>query len=256
MHWRRASSTSDRPPLDCMISRLPANLIASQAPFEIAEILAHLRTDVGVGRHRRGALVFAVLPRQLMGSADKELRIGFVQDLAHAESHARACGRNGETARRPLRSLLPLIMRATSRASCSSNGVRTEPSASIRSVDLEDILPRHQRPVLAEARVERFRPIDPADLVNVAEPFGGNQRRLGALALDDRVHHDGRAVDQGHNLIERHGRLGQTLLNASRQLRRRRERLRQRQTPRPSSKTTTSVNVPPMSTATLKITLP
>ena len=73
--------------------------------------------------------------------------------------------------------------------------------------DLEDILPRHKGPVLAEARVERFRAIDPADLVNVAKSFGGNQGRLAALALNDCVHHDGRAVDQGQNLIQRHGRL-------------------------------------------------
>ena len=70
--------------------------------------------------------------------------------------------------------------------------------------DLEDILPRHQRPVLPETRVERFRAIDPADLIDVAEPFGGDQRGLGALALDHRVNHDGRAMNQRQHLIKRH----------------------------------------------------
>ena len=203
-------------------------MLLPQAPFEVVEVLAHLRTDVGVGRHGRGALVFAVLPRQLMGSADKELRIGFVQDRAHADLMlGRAVGMEKQHCDRfeafflynaRNRARLLLVKRRTHRA------VSKHPLG-----DLEDVLPRHQGPVLTEARVERFRAIDPADLVNVPEPFSGNKSRLGALALNDGVHHDGRAVDQGQNLIERHDRLGQTLLNASRQLRRRRERLRQRQ---------------------------
>src|SRR5881628_604709 len=58
---------------------------APQAPLEVAQIVIHLGTDVGVRRHRRGALVFPVLPRELMRSADEEIRIGFAENLAHAD---------------------------------------------------------------------------------------------------------------------------------------------------------------------------
>ena len=58
---------------------------APQAPLEVAQVVIHLGADVGVRRHRRGALVFPVLPRELMRSADEEIRIGFAENLAHAD---------------------------------------------------------------------------------------------------------------------------------------------------------------------------
>ena len=58
---------------------------APQAPLEVVQVVIHLGADVGVRRHRRGALVFPVLPRELMRSADEEIRIGFAENLAHAD---------------------------------------------------------------------------------------------------------------------------------------------------------------------------
>src|SRR5436190_1368914 len=52
---------------------------------------------------------------------------------------------------------------------------------------LKDQIPRNKRSVLAEKQVEGFGPIDAADLVNVPKAPGRNQRRSGALSLEDRV---------------------------------------------------------------------
>ena len=51
--------------------QITGKLIAPQTPFEIAQVLADLRPDVGVGGHGGGAFVFTIFPRQLMGGADK-----------------------------------------------------------------------------------------------------------------------------------------------------------------------------------------
>ncbi len=48
---------------------IAAKFVAPQPSFEIAQVLTHLRTDVGVGRNGRSAFVFAILARQLMGRA-------------------------------------------------------------------------------------------------------------------------------------------------------------------------------------------
>ena len=93
--------------------------------------------------------------------------------------------------------------------------------------NLEDVFARHQRPVLAKAQVERFRTVDPADLVNVTKTLRCNERGLGALAFDDRIHDNGSTMYQQRSRIERNRRLGERFLDPLGQFRRRRERLRQ-----------------------------
>src|SRR5918999_885319 len=83
--------------------------------------------------------------------------------------------------------------------------------------------------MFAKTRVEGFGAIDPADLINVAKSFGRHQRGLGAVALNDRVDHDGGAVNESSDFAEPYCGFRQTIQHASRQLRRRRQRLSQRQ---------------------------
>src|SRR5262249_8339113 len=63
-------------------------------------------------------------------------------------------------------------------------------------LDLEAQRPLDQRLVLAEEQVVGVRPVDAADLVDVAEAFGDEQRGPGAFALEDGVNGDGRAVEE------------------------------------------------------------
>ena len=63
-------------------------------------------------------------------------------------------------------------------------------------LDLARELPRHQRAVLVEEKVVGLRPVAAADDVDVARAARDHEAGLGALALDQRVDRDGRAVDQ------------------------------------------------------------
>src|SRR4029450_2129602 len=114
-----------------------------------------------------------------MRSADKELGVGFAQDSAHADLMlGRAVGMEKQHGHR-FEALFFYDLRNRARLLLVKR--RAHGAVSKHPLtDLEDILPRHQGPVLTKARVERFRAIDPADLVNVAEPFSGNKSRLGA----------------------------------------------------------------------------
>src|SRR5262245_50850772 len=130
-----------------------------------------------------------------MRSADKQTGIRFPQDIAHANFMLGRAVRMKKQHSHRFKTLflydlcdlarLLLVKRRAHRA------VGEHPLR-----HFEDILAWHQGSVFTEARVEGFRAIYPADLVNVAKSFGSNERRLTALTLDDRVDHDGRAVDQ------------------------------------------------------------
>ena len=63
-------------------------------------------------------------------------------------------------------------------------------------LDLEAQRALDQRHVLLEEQIVGVRPVDAADLVDVAEAFGDEQRGLGAGALQDGVDGDGRAVQE------------------------------------------------------------
>ena len=63
-------------------------------------------------------------------------------------------------------------------------------------LDLEAQRALDQRLVLLEEQIVGVRPVDAADLVDVAKAFGDEQRGLGAGALEDGVDGDGRAVQE------------------------------------------------------------
>ena len=50
--------------------------------------------------------------------------------------------------------------------------------------------------MLAEEEIVGIRPVDAADLVDIAEALGDEERGLGALALQDGIDGDGGAVEK------------------------------------------------------------
>jgi len=62
--------------------------------------------------------------------------------------------------------------------------------------------------VFPKEQVERFRPVDTADLVHVAEPFRRDQGGPGAAALDDGVDHHRRAMDENGGALDISARVG------------------------------------------------
>ncbi len=95
--------------------------------------------------------------------------------------------------------------------------------------DLEAQRALDQGFVLLEEQVVGIGPVDPADLVDVAEPLGGDQRRLRAGALKDRVDRNRRAVQEQARRAERGAGLCDPGLDAVDQAVRRRQRLAQQQ---------------------------
>src|SRR6516162_3749500 len=77
-------------------------------------------------------------------------------------------------------------MRPNSSTSFSSSAVSISPSHS--TLD--------QRLVLAEEQIVGVRPVDAADLVNVAKALGNEERGVSALALQDGIDGDGGAVEE------------------------------------------------------------
>ena len=92
-------------------------------------------------------------------------------------------------------------------------------------IDLDGEMARHQRPVALEQQIVGFRPVAAADGVDVAGALGDDQRRLGALALDQRVDRDGRAVDQFVDGAGFESALADAIDDALDQMRRRRQAL-------------------------------
>ena len=148
--------------------------------------MVYLRPNIGVRRHGRSALVFPVLPGQLMRGADEKIRVSFAQDFTHADLVLRCpIGMKKQNcdgfeslflnnARHFARRLF--IERRADRA------VGEHPLG-----DLEDIFAGHQRAVLAKAQIERFRAIDPSDLIDIAKALRRDKRGRGALALNNRI---------------------------------------------------------------------
>jgi hypothetical protein len=90
-------------------------------------------------------------------------------------------------------------------------------------VDLPRQVPRHQRPVAMKEEVIGFRAVAAADDVDIAGAAGDDQSGLGALALDQRIDSNGRAVDQLFDRGSRQAALANAVENALRELMRRRQ---------------------------------
>ena len=92
-------------------------------------------------------------------------------------------------------------------------------------VELEAHRALDQRAVLLEEQVVGIRPVDPADLVDVAEPLGDHQRGARAGAFQHGVDGDRRAVQEQRRVRERDARAVHPGGDAVHQMRRRRRRL-------------------------------
>ena len=178
-----------------------------------AEISRHHRLDIGIGHGRRGALIFAHLRADLARQGDGEAGPGLGQDLADpalvagigiAVEEGDCEARNAEAVeRRQQRQHRRLVQRLQHLA---------------RGIDAL----RHRE--AAEARDQGLRLVDEdvvlvvapliGDIEDVAETLGGDEGGDGALALDDGVGRQGRAVEEEVDLAGRDADLAQQLERA------------------------------------------
>lgn len=198
-----------------------------EALLQIPKICAHDRADIGVRDGGRRALILAVLPRQLVRRGDKPVGVGLVQNLAHADLMLRDTVGVQEHDGNGFNSFIFQDLGHLARGICVEwREFRAVGAHALR--DLKDEFARHQGAMLAEAQMKRFRPIDPPNLVDIAEAPRGDQGSLRAPALEDGVHHNSGAVNEAGRGTERYRRLCEAFLDALCQCRWRREHLGQR----------------------------
>ena len=124
--------------------------------IRLVEIALHARTDIGIGRDRRGALELAVFLRQLVRGGDEDLRQAAHEEIARTDLVVRiAVGMQEQDrdrldafALQPLRDHLKLVV--FQRAQHIARGVHA-------LVDLDAQRALDQRPVLAEEQIVGFR---------------------------------------------------------------------------------------------------
>ena len=241
-------------------------VVRFQLAVEAREIARHHRADVGVQHGRGGALVLAPLRRDVDRARDEDARR---RPLAPSPSPAARDPGSGTTTGSRSRSPRSLPRRACgSRASASTSfsATTTSPKQSTRSRDAVDEALRHDRIGLVAlgevqdlgdvARGHAARAAHDVDGVLVA--LGGDQADFRALALDQGVGADGRAVGEDRNALAEKRR---TAARAARRRPASHRACRRRSCPGSKaalvavmlparSRTTQSVKVPPMSTPT------
>ena len=174
---------------------IAAKADVAEARLEALHVAADLRADIGVHHRGRHALVLAVLAQDLVRQRQIDVRhrrpdhlagcalvLGI--DVGVQEAHRDRLDALGFERRARLGDAA-LLQRLVHLAGGEQALLRLvgEPA-------------RHQRPVAVEEQVVGLRPVAAADDVDVARAARHHQAGLGALALDQRVDRDGRAVDQ------------------------------------------------------------
>jgi hypothetical protein len=173
---------------------LAAEARAAQIGFQPPQIALHPRSDIGVQHGCRGALIFAVFAQDFVRKRDEQVRHHLTQNRADALFMQRDWHRNGADRPRPLRRRARATPQPAFRLRTYRAGISTAPFASDPLRRFERQLALDQRLGTMEKQIERFDTIASPDRIDVAEALGGDQRRACALALQNRVDGDRRAV--------------------------------------------------------------
>ena len=179
---------------------------ADAGPLDLGDHGTHVvldrRSDVGVDDGGGGALVLELLGQDVHRERDEGTGKHLMEDLAGAllvggvGIRVQIADRDRFDARGPD----PLRRGAHVRF---VEGTQHLAARSGALVDLESMLPRHQRRRPLVQRLVEVRHPHPPELQHVAEPAGGEQCGGRALAFEDRVGRDRAAVQQLFEGIER-----------------------------------------------------
>ena len=161
---------------------------------EAAEIRLDHGTDIGVERRRRGALVFPVLPQDLVRQRDEYVGHCAPHDLPDAPLVRRIRVRVEQAHSHRLDAPLKhrahklfdrCVVERDQNLACGVDPFR----------HFERQAALDQRTGAVEEQVERFDPVAPSDHVDITKTFGRNQRGARPFPLEHRVDCDGRAVE-------------------------------------------------------------
>ena len=174
-------------------------------------IAAHRGSDVGIGRHGGAAFILPVFLGQFVGDRDEDPREFLFQYFARpdfVDGISIGVQKQDGDAFDAVESLgEPPKRRLVQGRADLALGVHA-----LRH--FETFGPLDQRHVFLEIKVIGVRPVDPADFIDVAEPLGDDQRRIGAGALQDRVDGDGGAVEEQRGIGVFEARLGDAAADA------------------------------------------
>ncbi len=181
---------------------------ASQHRFEIGEIAADQRLDIGVGAGRREALVFAHLGRDVARQGDRHPGQPRGQDLA-GTAFVRRVGKAVQKSDRD-------DLDALGDQAVGQRGQRClverhkDPAAGVDALAHRKTQPaRHQGRRQVDIYIVLLEPVFVPDLDRVAKALGRQQRGLGPLALDDRISSERRTVNDDRQIGRSERRLAQ-----------------------------------------------
>ena len=192
---REASSTGAMPPCDSTTNRLPLNPASVKPLLEIGQIAPHDRFDIGVHDRGRDALIFLDLRQHVAGARYADVRQFSRQTFDRGEFvHRIEIGMQEAHRDRGRAGFLDRGDGLVQRGLIEWNqdlAIRLEPLAHAKSQ-----FARHQRLRRRRAQIVAVGLEALAHFDDVAMAFGGQQRDLGALALQQRVGRNRRAMNQ------------------------------------------------------------
>ena len=246
-----AVSTVITPPFDCTISNCPAKALRAEFGFEPVEIVGDDRLQIGVERRRRGALEFADLGQDVARNVDIGVRPDRLQRLCRDPLVLGIGVGVDEGDGDGLGAARQQFARARFTSSGSTAGT-DGPVGQHAFAHLDAALARHHRLELAP-QAPGLRPVAPAHLQHVAKAFGRDDAGLAALALQQRIGADRRAMNDGRDCRQVVRALPDAVQKAGGfAAARGRDLARSRIRRSLSSRKKRSVNVPPTSTPTTR----
>ncbi len=167
----------------------------AEAGPQAPHIAADLGSDIGVHHRGRHALELPVLAQDLV----REREVGVRQGGADHVAGGALVGGIDVGVQEADRHRLDALGRQHAASFRDAGAIERHVHLTRRQhalVHLTGEMARHQRPMTMEQQIVGLRPVAAADDVHVAGAAGDDQAGLGALAFDQRVDGDGRAVDQ------------------------------------------------------------
>ncbi len=181
--------------------------------FEIGEILADARPDVGVQHGRRGAFVLAVFAQDVVRERAVHARREIGEDLADGNFVIRVRPRvqKADGHRLDIFGIQALGERARAVAFEYGDDVARRVEA---FDDFVGVAARHVGRRAFEEEVVGFGPVAAPDAVDVARAFGDDQRRARPGTFDRGVDRDGRTVNERFRILHRQAALRKRLADA------------------------------------------
>ena len=180
---------------------------ARQLALELADVISHQRLQVGVGAGRGETLVFAHFRRHVRGQRHRDIR----QPARDRRADPTLVLGIGEAVQQPDRHGLDLLRGERIDRAGNDVVVERQQHGALRIDALAHRHaqpPRHQRRRQVDIEVVLLETVLVADLDHVAKTFGGEQRGLGALPLDQRIGGKRSAVDDQAHVGRRNAGFG------------------------------------------------